>query len=688
MVWQNLDKSKGEKMQKYIANTYEIVSQIGAGNSGIVYKAYHRNLNKYVVLKKIKTNIKDLVNNRAEVDVLKNLKHSCLPQVLDFVEDNGDVYTVMDFIPGYSFKQYLDAGTKFPETSVIIWMKQISSTLCYLHNQNPPIIHSDLKPGNIMLMPDGNISIIDFNISFGMDGKSAFVNGYTNGYAAPEQIEALRYNQNQPDQNKWRKTDKRADIYSLGATIYHIMTGSKMIIDDNGHAEDIREKLPNMNEVFASIIMKCVEPDPVKRYQNAEDILWDLQHMAQKSNIYRELLKKQKIMIGLLTGGLVFSLILTGAGYLRMDREKMQSYNDNVMQEEQYINEGSFDEAEQYYQKAVKLFPNKIDAYLQKAVALNRQKKYEECIKFINDKIVSNQKVMRDGEEDGVYYLLGDCYLQLEDYTKAAEYYHSAIESNPNNENYYRDCAIAEAYCGNLQNSQSLLSTAKTNGMDSIEASYVEGEIQYSTGNYQAAKEIFENCINNTQDSYVLMRSYIMEAKCMDELENTINGKIQKVDLLTKAKQELPRENNIGVLEELAQTLSDLGADTGEIGYYQKALLVFQQIESQGMGSYQTVYNMAVLYENINEYDNAEKQLTNMLKSYGEDYRTYKSLVFLEVARQGQIANEQRDYSKFKDYYQKAHDLYQEQLSSNANDMEMTRLEELYDQAVSSGWIS
>lgn len=688
MVWQNLDKNKGEKMQKYIANTYEIISQIGAGNSGIVYKAYHRNLNKYVVLKKIKTDIKDLVNNRAEVDVLKNLKHSCLPQVLDFVEDNGNIYTVMDFIPGYSFKQYLDAGTKFPESSVIIWMKQISSTLCYLHNQKPPIIHSDLKPGNIMLMPNGNISIIDFNISFGLDEQSAYVNGYTSGYAAPEQIEALRYNQNQLDKSKWRKIDKRADIYSLGATIYHIMTGNKPMIDVDGYIEDIREKLPNINEVLASIIMKCLEPNPIKRYQKAEDILLDLQNMAQKTSAYQQLLRKQKITFGVLTGGLIFSLLLTGAGYLRMDTEKMQSYNKYVAQEEQYIGEGDFDEVDTYYQKAVKLFPNKIDAYLQKAVALNKQKRYEECIKFINDNITSNKKIMRDAEEDSIYYLLADCYLQSEDYTRATEYYYSAIEINSDNENYYRDCAIAEAYCGNLQNSQNLLVTAKTNGMDSIEANYVEGEIQYSLGNYQAAKELFENCRSNTQDSYILMRSYIMESKCIDKLENTIDGKIKKANLLMEAKQELPKENNIGILEELAQTLSDLGEDTGKSEYYEKALLIFQQIESQGMGSYQTAYNMAVLYQNINEYDNAEKQLTNMLKSYGEDYKTYKSLAFLEVARQGQISNEQRDYSKFKEYYQKAHDLYQGQFSSNANDMEMTRLEELYTQAVSSGWIS
>ena len=159
----------------------------------------------------------------AEVDVLKNLKHPYLPLVENFVEDDGDIYTVMEFIPGNSFRQYLDAGTSFPESSVIIWIRQIASTLVYLHKQQPPIIHSDLKPGNIMLKPDGNICLIDFNISASLDGDTAWVTGYTNGYAAPEQIEAMRYNQNELDSSHWKKADPRSDLYSLGATLYHLL---------------------------------------------------------------------------------------------------------------------------------------------------------------------------------------------------------------------------------------------------------------------------------------------------------------------------------------------------------------------------------------------------------------------------------------------------------------------------------
>lgn len=673
-------------MQKYIANTYEVIAQIGMGNSGIVYKARHRNLDKFVVLKKIKANAINIADNRAEADVLKNLKHAYLPQVMDFVEDNGDIYTVMEFISGNSFKQYLDAGTDFPEKSEIIWMKQVAATLCYLHNQKPPIIHSDLKPGNIMLTNSGNVCLIDFNISFSLGGNG-FVNGYTKNYASPEQIRAWKYNQTQPNPSLRKKIDKRSDIYSMGATFYHIVTGNKPMPDDNGYVQDIREKKPEMNQLFGAVIMKCLEPDLKKRYQRAEDVLYDLQTMAQRSKEYRSLLRKQRIISGVLAGGLVLSAVLALAGYFRIDSERMKRYEDTVAQEEKCIKNGNYDQLDDYYQKAVKLYPGKMDAYLQKALALNRQKEYEDCINFINTNILNSKSVMNDGSEDSVYYLLGDCYSQLEDYEQAAEYYNSAIEANPENGNYYRDGAIMEAYCGNTDKAQELMETAKEKGLDTTEVNYVDGEIKYSKGDYEDARSIFQKCIEDSDDAYIQMRSYIMEAKCIDKQDDSVDGKKRKMKLLKKAKKELPKENNIGILEELAQTYSDLGNDTGDTEYYQKAISVFKQIQSQGMGDYNTGYNMSVLYQNLNDYSSAEQELMQLLDNYGEDYKTYKSLAFLEVSCQDQLPKEQRDYSKFKEYYEKAHDLYQSQLSSNANDMEMDKLEELHSQAVSNGWI-
>lgn len=674
-------------MLRHIPDTYEIIGKIGSGKSGDVYKAYHKNLRTYVVLKKIRTEIKNLVNNRAEVDVLKNLRHSGLPQVYDFLEVDGEVYTVMTFVEGNSFQQYLDNNRKFDEKSVIIWAKQICSTLCYMHEQNPSIVHGDLKPENIMLKPDGNICLIDFNISASLDGCDAWVTGYTSGYAAPEQIEAMRYNQNELDSSLWKKADPRSDIYSLGATLYHLLCGYKSVMEEDGYVEDILENNREVNRVFAAIIMKCLNPDPDRRYQSARELLTDLENMSYKEKRYKGLILKQK---GIYISTVVLMLIcafISVRGYLRIGTDTRKEYDNLVSLERQYLSESDYEKLEVSYQKAVDLMPDMLGAYYQKALSYNRRQQYGDCIDFINSKILGNEKILKQQEElNNIYYLLGDCYEKQEDYNNACACYEKAIQIDPNNGSYYRDYAIALACSGNTDEAKKILSSAQNQGMDSVEAEYVQGEISFNEGDYQTAKNIFLGCIDKTEDSYTKMRSYIMTAKCIDKMNSEVAGLQEKIQLLEEAEQKLPMDNNIGVLEELAQTYCDAG-DGGETDYYQKAIEIFKKIEKQGMGDYDTEYNLAVLYQNIGDYSNAAETLNNILKTYGEEYRTYKSLAFLEIQKQNTLSTELRNYSKFGEYYKKAEELYQKEASSNANDVDMERLQELYEQAVSKGWL-
>ena len=87
---------------------YHILEQIGKGGAGIIYKAYYLSLQKYVVVKKIKTSLVDRVNVRGEADILKKLHHTCLPQVYDFLQIGREIYTVMDYIEGYELKVYME----------------------------------------------------------------------------------------------------------------------------------------------------------------------------------------------------------------------------------------------------------------------------------------------------------------------------------------------------------------------------------------------------------------------------------------------------------------------------------------------------------------------------------------------------------------------------------------------------
>ena len=177
-------------MSDIIASTYEIIKKIGSGGGGVVYLANHLRLNKLVVLKADKRKItvrEDLL--RREVDILKNLRHTYIPQVHDFFVENKTVYTVIDYIEGESLDKPLKRGERFSQPQVIKWGMQLLEALCYLHNpehQDPPkgYVHSDIKPANIMCRPNGDICLIDFNIALALGEKNAV--GRSPGYASPE----------------------------------------------------------------------------------------------------------------------------------------------------------------------------------------------------------------------------------------------------------------------------------------------------------------------------------------------------------------------------------------------------------------------------------------------------------------------------------------------------------------------
>lgn len=175
-------------MSQVIAGIYEIEKQIGAGGGGIVYKGRHLRLEKQVVLKADKRTLStgtDVL--RREVDMLKSLSHTYIPQVYDFVQEDGVVYTVMDFIDGESLDKLLARKQKITQPQIIGWACQLLQALSYLHSRPPHgILHGDIKPANIMLRPGGDVCLIDFNIALALGEDGAVKVGFSRGYASPE----------------------------------------------------------------------------------------------------------------------------------------------------------------------------------------------------------------------------------------------------------------------------------------------------------------------------------------------------------------------------------------------------------------------------------------------------------------------------------------------------------------------
>ena len=154
-------------MGQVIAGMYEILQEIGSGGGGIVYLARHLRLDKWVVLKADKRTLTTRPEVlRREVDALKDLSHTYIPQVYDFISEQGVVYTVMDYIEGESLDKPLKRGERFSQPQVIAWAVQILDALCYLHNRPPHgILHSSSMPATIMRTTQGDLRLIDVQMA-------------------------------------------------------------------------------------------------------------------------------------------------------------------------------------------------------------------------------------------------------------------------------------------------------------------------------------------------------------------------------------------------------------------------------------------------------------------------------------------------------------------------------------------
>ncbi len=650
----------------YFNQTYEIRSKIGEGTGGVVYLAYHKRLEKLVVLKQIKRVSRNLESNRREVDILKNLQHTYLPQVFDFFYIKDKVFTVMSYIPGQSLKQLCDQGYQFTNQQLISWGMQLCLALNYLHSQNPPIIHSDIKPANIMLRPDGNICLIDFNISFFLDGTAML--GYTNGYSSPEQRSiALNHN----DQVK---LDEKSDIYSIGATLYYLATKKKY--DENN--PDFVTLINNTSETFTRIIKKALSYNKNDRYQSAYEMYQAFKNMPLDDKRYLSLIKKQRIIQISLTVLLAVSIVLTGLGIYTLKLERVEYYNELVASQKEYRIAKQFDKQSVVFKEARELLPSSLESYYQNALSLYQQDKYQECIEFIDYDVLDNERIDINQDKIGYFYgISGNCYFELEEYPDAVDQFTSAVDYLGYDEELYPDYPIALAYNDELDLANEELEKAIEHGLSEDSLYYARGEINKSLDNDDIAIENFDHCLKISDDDELKERAYVLMSDIyVDDQE------LNKAhDILTEAVDSLPVTYQMTLLERLIQVNIDLNTDASR----KEALTYLQQVIDNNWDSYDTYDNIVVLNMKLKDYDQVTNTLDYMLKTYNEDYNIYKRYAFLEIDLQEAKDNSQRSYQQFEKYYLKAKELYQD--SKSSNDAEMALLDSLYQQVERGGWL-
>ncbi len=672
-----------EAMNRFeeFSSTYQILEKLGEGSGGVVYLAYHKRLQKEVVLKQIKSKGLSMADKRQEVDILKNLNHSFLPQVLDFLMMGDEVYTVMSYIPGESLARLQKEGAVFSLGQLTRWGMQICSALNYLHSQRPPVIHGDIKPSNIMLTPQGNICLIDFNISFFLDENAVL--GYTDGYTSPEQyIIALDSSSDRPIGN-YRKIDEKSDIYSVGATFYHLATGTKL---SNYRAQIDYENLADRtSEAFAQIIAKAVEKDPSRRFQSAFEMFQAFQGVGKKDARYRALLHRQTGIRIALAACMAGFIVLGGMGIHTIRVERTQEYNDLVAEQEKYRENGDFDKQEETFEKAVQIRPSSLESYYQNACALFEQGEYQDCISFIEYDVEQNEKIdLMQTRMADLYYLEAESHMELEDYGDAVSTFEKLFQVGGFEEEYYRDYAIALAYNEEPNQAQEALDQAIDLGLKEDSVYYTRGEIDRSLGELDRAVEDFQSCIEIAEDPELKARAYVTLSDIYGE-----QGRDQdQRDILAEGRQNVPAENQLILLQRLIQADMDLSERTGNPSYEMEAIALLQQVIDQGWDTYETYDSLVVLCEKQGNYQEAKNWLNQMIKKYGEDYNIYKRLAFLEIDLQEEKSNSSRDYQAFAGYYQKAKNMYQKQLKDNNTDEEMQLLDQVYQQVVAGGWLN
>lgn len=335
-----------------IGGKYEILKKIGQGGMSTVYVAMDTRLNKQWAIKEIKKSkeqdTKTLLRSlQMEANILKMVDHPVLPRIVDVIHHEGTVYVVMDYIEGRTLSEIIKKEGAQPQEKVVEWAKDLCSALEYLHSMNPPIIYRDMKPSNIMVKPNGKVKLIDFGTAkeFDVDSLADTTALGTRGYAAPEQF----------GDAKGRgiyKTDARTDIYSLGATLYHILTG-KNPSEPPYVMKPIREWNPMLSGGLEKIIIKCTMANPDERYQNCTELLYALEHYEELDDAFRkECLKKMRSFF--VSAGITMCCgVAAIVGYMGNRRETRMNYENLLNEGYTYTVQGDYEDAAKVYVEAI-----------------------------------------------------------------------------------------------------------------------------------------------------------------------------------------------------------------------------------------------------------------------------------------------------------------------------------------------
>lgn len=405
------------KENEIILNRYRILNVAGKGGMGRVYHAVDIIDRSHWAIKENLS--EEYYQLHEEAEVLAGLNHPALPKTRGVHSWMGKQYMLMQYMEGITLSDMLKQHEKYTEEQVLNWFIQIADILKYLHGRKHPIVYRDLKPSNIIIDEAGLIKIIDFGIAEEYSAQENSVEmqkgGLTKGYAAPEQY-SRRF-----------KADVRTDIYALGVTVHYLLTG-KNPTKPPYEFLPVRKLSPKVSPAMEEIIKRCLQPNPDMRYATAEELYQDVTHIEEKNRTICKN-KQRKIMGFVFIAMLALSMVLLSESLIQNKQKKqIDAYYTAIEEAYQAAENGQFEAALEYAERAVITSPNEISGYLAIGYCYIMQGEYDRCRKYISTEILDR---------------FPDCYDTIDFLSLMAQLYERS--GNPQGALYYYQqwCSIA-----------------------------------------------------------------------------------------------------------------------------------------------------------------------------------------------------------------------------------------------------
>jgi len=653
-------------------DTYEIKSIIGKGGMSTVYLAEHKRLHTRWAVKEVRKQQGARFDFLAESNILKRLQHPMLPRIVDIFEDRDYIYIVEDYVEGITLDDLLKQQKKVDEAQGLQWLRDLCGVLNYLHGQRPhPIIYRDMKPSNVMLQPDGTLKLIDFGIAREYKQESSADTTYigTKGYAAPEQFGKAQ-------------TDARTDIYALGVTMYHLLTG-KSPYEPPYQFVSVRQLVPELSHGIEYILNKCIQSEPVDRYQNVDALLDDLEHIYRFDKAWQKYQNAKRIRVATIIIMLAVSVGLMIGGRVMMGQEKEAAYTSLLAQASNLYTD-DYDSAVAFLDEARAMYPERMDADRQQTYALYLNGKWQECIEL------GAAAIGKYGDDIQTRLSMASAQFELGEYEDAAKGFEQGGELSVDN---LRDYAVCLGRSGRINEAEQVLENLVDKGAHPDVTQYVQGEVYFAQKDYLAAESAFIEALDQADTAALIRRCYISLGDLYRDCAALVRVNASPIDcpatksaelLSTAVVQEGLRYDSV-LWEMLALAYFEAYHTDTTVppNYLNKAADCFARVIELGVTKEYLYSNLYTIYYEMKDYDKAEKALASYEEMFPDDYMPHALRGMMLITIENEKPQNSRNYRPAQDEY----DLAGSMIRSSEETTYYQQLGSLIANLKQNGWL-